>query len=122
MRELLCIVCPNGCTLQVEEGEGGIKVSGNKCARGVDFAKAEITNPVRTVTTTVRTAFSAAPVVPVRTDGEIPKGKIRELIGFLASLTVREPLGIGTPVVKNVLDLGVDVILTSNILKEAEYE
>jgi CxxC motif-containing protein len=102
----------------VEEGDEGIKVSGNKCRRGIDFAKAEIVNPMRTLTTTVRTVFPAAPVVPVRTSGEIPKGKIGELISFLSGLTLREPLEIGTAASENVLGLGVDVILTSNILRE----
>jgi CxxC motif-containing protein len=102
----------------VEEGEDGIKVSGNKCSRGSAFAKAEIVNPMRTLTTTVRTVFPAVPVVPVRTSGEIPKGKIGELIRFISGLTLREPLGIGMAASENVLGLGVDVILTSNILRE----
>ena len=49
MREMTCIVCPNGCHLSVE-GEGGmLRVSGNQCKRGEDFAKAELTHPMRTI-------------------------------------------------------------------------
>jgi CxxC motif-containing protein len=125
MREILCIVCPNGCRLTAEESPDGpekIKVSGNQCKRGVDFALAEMTNPVRTLTSTVRTAFPAVPALPVRTAGEIPKGKIREAMRFLNTLTVDQPLGIGEAAAKNMLGLGIDVIVTSNILKEAVYE
>ncbi len=53
--ELLCIVCPTGCRLAaVREEDGNISVSGNRCARGKAFAVAELTCPMRTLTTTVR--------------------------------------------------------------------
>ncbi|MDR1108400.1 MAG: DUF1667 domain-containing protein [Spirochaetaceae bacterium] len=118
MRPLTCIVCPNGCRLQVEVKSGEIRVSGNQCKRGAVFAKAEITHPTRTVTTTIRTVFPQAPVVPVRIRGEIPKDKIRDVMAFLGTLTLREPLGIGAVVVENLLGLGCDLIITSNILAE----
>jgi CxxC motif-containing protein len=118
MKELLCIVCPNSCRLQVEETAGGITVRGNQCRRGISFAEAEITNPVRTLTTTVRTAFPGVPAVPVRTDGEIPKGKVMEVMAYLNSITITEPLGLGAAAVENVLGLGRNVIITSAILEE----
>ncbi|MDR1374137.1 MAG: DUF1667 domain-containing protein [Treponema sp.] len=115
---MLCIVCPNGCRLQVEEGDGELSVTGNRCRRGVDFAGAEITSPMRSVTTTVRTLFPEIPVLPVRTSGEIPKGKIPELMQFLDGVVIKEPLGIGETAAENVLGLGIDMLVTSNILKE----
>ncbi|MDR2363347.1 MAG: DUF1667 domain-containing protein [Spirochaetaceae bacterium] len=119
---MTCIVCPNGCRIQVEKKAEGLAITGNQCKRGAAFAEAEITNPTRTVTTTVRTVFPRAPVVPVRTRGEIPKDKIRDLMAFLNTLTVTEPLGIGAAVVKNVLGLGRDVVVTSNVLAEEADE
>ena len=117
-REILCIACPNGCRLSVEGDADNLIVSGNQCKRGVDFAKAEITNPTRTLTTTVRSSFPGYPVLPVRTAGEIPKGKIREVMQYINTVTVNQPIGIGDTVVENVIGLGVNVIATSNILKE----
>jgi CxxC motif-containing protein len=117
MKELLCIVCPRGCRLQIEKTEQ-FTVSGNQCKRGVDFALAEMTNPTRVLTTTVRTSFPGVPVLPVRTEGEIPRGKIRALTDFLGSLSIDLPLGIGDPVAEDPLGLGIKVIATSNILKE----
>jgi len=116
--ELLCIVCPIGCRLRVEEGAKGLIVSGNQCSRGIDFAMAEITRPTRTLTTTVRTSFPGVPVLPVRTSGEIPKGKIRDAMRFINGITVNQLLGIGQIIAENMLDLGVNVIVTSNILRE----
>ncbi|MDR2068690.1 MAG: DUF1667 domain-containing protein [Spirochaetaceae bacterium] len=115
-RLLTCIVCPNGCRLTVEKKAEGFKITGNQCKRGIGFAEAEITHPARTLTTTVRTIFPQAPVLPVRTRGEIPKDKIREVMAFLNTITIREPLGIGAVAVENVLGLGRDVIVTSDML------
>ena len=117
-KEILCIACPNGCRLSVEGDAENLVVSGNQCKRGVDFAKAEIANPTRTLTTTVRSSFPGVPVLPVRTAGEIPKGKIREVMQYINTITVNKPIGIGEAVVENVIGLGVNVIATSNILKE----
>jgi CxxC motif-containing protein len=124
MKTILCIVCPNGCRLHAEKSAEGYAaedyaISGNKCQRGIDFAVAEITNPTRTLTTTVRTSFPGVPVLPVRTAGEIPKGKIREAMDCINAITVSRPLGIGEIVAENILGLGVDVIVTSGVLKEA---
>ncbi|MDR2741131.1 MAG: DUF1667 domain-containing protein [Treponema sp.] len=120
MKELICILCPNGCRLHIEETAAGLAVTGNLCGRGTGFAEAEITNPVRTVTTTVRTVFPDVPVLPARTDGEIPRGKMRDLVKAVNSIMVTEPLGIGETVLEDALGLGVNVIASSNILKEQE--
>ena len=73
--ELVCIVCPRGCRINVENGV----VSGNGCKRGEAFALSEMTCPMRTVCSTVATTFEDYPVLPVRTNGEIPKDKIQEI-------------------------------------------
>jgi CxxC motif-containing protein len=120
-RSFTCIVCPNGCRLQVEEKQGEIRVTGNQCKRGIAFAEAEVTNPTRTVTSTIRTVFPQVPVVPVRIRGEIPRDKIGEVMAFLNTVILREPLGIGAVAVENILGLGRDLILTSNVLAEALF-
>ncbi|MDR1785072.1 MAG: DUF1667 domain-containing protein [Spirochaetaceae bacterium] len=118
MKEMLCITCPNGCRLRVEGTPPDLSVTGNLCGRGVDFARAEMTAPMRTVTTTVSTAFPDMPALPVRTAGPIPRGRIRDLMALLGTVTVREPLGIGAVVVPDALGLGVDVIAASDGLRE----
>jgi CxxC motif-containing protein len=116
--EILCITCPNGCRLSIAGTAENFTVSGNQCKRGVDFARAEIAKPMRTLTTTVRTSFPGIPVLPVRTSGEIPKGKMRDIIKLINTVTVSQPLGIGDTVIENALDLGVNIIVTSNQLQE----
>lgn len=112
--ELTCIVCPNGCNLIAEiADDGSITVSGNKCKRGIDFATRELTEPTRTVCTTVRTNSYNVPTVSVRTSGEIPKDKIFEVIKAAQNVTVTAKLKIGDAVVKNLFGLNVDLIATS---------
>jgi len=122
MKELYCITCPVGCLLTVTEDNGGITVEGNTCKRGAEFAIAEIRNPMRTLTTTVRTTFPGVPVLPVRTDGEIPKGKIADVMRALNSVVVRQPLGCGDTVMENAADTGVRIIVTSNLLRHDARE
>lgn len=116
MREMTCITCPNGCILSVEEKDGRIVVTGNQCPKGEAFAKSELTNPMRTISTTVSTRDPAVPVVPVRVSGEIPKGRIFDVMKAINRLTVTAPVGRGAVLAADVLGLGVDVIVTSDVL------
>ncbi|MCX7655368.1 MAG: DUF1667 domain-containing protein [Treponemataceae bacterium] len=55
MKELTCIVCPQGCHLVVQEDTNGrLLVSGNRCPRGALYAQEELTTPKRLVTATCR--------------------------------------------------------------------
>ena len=122
MKELVCIECPNGCRLTVD-GEGeSLKVTGNRCKRGLDFAVSEMTCPMRTLCSTVKTAFAAAPVLPVRVSGEIPKSKVFDVMRELDKLTVSSPLKRGDTVIADVLGLGVDVMATSSLLSYIKEE
>ena len=118
MRELVCIVCPKGCTMKIEEKDGEISVTVNSCKRGASFAVSEMTEPKRTVCTTVRTVFKDAPVIPVRVSAEIPKDRIFDVMREINAVTLSSPVGRNDVIIKNVLGLGADVIATSGVLKE----
>lgn len=117
MREMVCIVCPRGCTMKID-GEGeNITVTGNSCKRGAQFAVSEMTAPTRTICTTVKTVFPEAPVLPVRVSAEIPKDRIFDVMREINKTTVSERIGRGDVVIKNVLGLEADIIATSSLLK-----
>jgi CxxC motif-containing protein len=123
MRELVCIVCPRGCSIRAEKKpDGTFDISGNTCRRGYDFAVSELTAPMRTICSTVKTDFSRCPVVPVRVSRDIPKERIFDVMREINRVKVTERLGRGDAVIKNVLGLGADVIITSDILKWDEVE
>lgn len=111
-REMTCIVCPMGCTLEVEyEGKDFISVKGNTCQRGADYAKTEIVSPVRTVTSTVR--CENGEVLPVKTDKPIPKDKIDECMKLINSYTALLPVSVGDIIIKDVF--GCNIVATKNI-------
>lgn len=117
---LVCIVCPNGCRLTVTIDGEDITVTGQKCPKGKTYAIAEMTEPKRSVTTTVRTVFEEAPVLPVRTNGEIPKDKIFDLMKLLDGFILNKRIKRGEAILRNVFDSGVDVIATSGMLMKEE--
>ena len=122
MKEMTCIVCPNGCSLTVEEGETGIKVKGNLCRRGEQFAVTELTHPMRTVCTTVRTTLPGVPVLPVRVSKEIPKEKIFEVMEEINRTVLNRPVKRGSVLIPDVLGLGADVITTGSIPWETQTQ
>lgn len=114
--ELICIGCPMGCMLTVETMEDGtMQVSGNTCMRGEIYAKKELINPTRILTSTVRVENGIHPVVSVKTAADIPKGKISECMEAIKKITVKAPVSIGDIVLRDVASTGVDVIATKNI-------
>lgn len=121
-QELVCIVCPNGCRLHLQwQEEGGpLTVTGNACPRGEAFARAELAHPMRSLTTTVRAVGGDLPVLPVRTDGEIPKEQIFAAIAALARVTASPPLRCGDIVCENLLGLGVNVVATCPLASREE--
>ena len=115
-KELICIGCPLGCNLTVEmDGGQVVSVNGNTCKRGDDYARKELTDPRRIVTSTVPVAGGNLPVVSVKTASDIPKGKIRECLCTLKGVTITAPVQIGDVIVENVADTGVDVVATKSI-------
>lgn len=118
MKQLVCIGCPRGCRLTVEEKDGEYIVTGNTCPRGKAFAISEMTAPKRTICSTVKTVFAGCPVLPVKVSDDIPKEKIFDVMREINAVTLGERIGRGDVVIENVLGLGVDVISTSDLLKQ----
>lgn len=115
-KDMICIVCPNGCKIHSElDDNGNLKVMGNKCVRGIKFARDEMTGPTRSLTTTVATCFPHMPYLPVRTDGEIPRDMMKKVMLVLNEITVNETVSCGQVIITNILDTGIDVIATADI-------
>ncbi len=114
MKEFICIVCPRGCHLKVDDN---MNVTGNTCPRGKVYALNEITNPTRMITSTVAIESSELCRVPVMTSSPIPKGKIFDVMAEINKVRVKAPVKINDVIIKNVLGLNSDIIATRNILK-----
>ena len=111
--KMTCIVCPNGCQLEVLVDEDDVAdVSGNRCMRGYAYAQKEVLSPTRTVTTTLEVEGGELPRVSVKTEREIPKDRIMDCMQALA------PVQIGDIVAQNVAGTGIDVVATVNVHKK----
>ena len=112
--ELICIVCPLGCSLQVEQDDDGTvrSVKGNTCPRGAAYGKEEVTNPTRTLTSTVRTADGR--LVAVKTDRPIPKGKLFEAMERVNKVTAQTPVSIGDVLLDDLF--GAHLVATANLV------
>ncbi len=115
MKEITCTLCPNGCGLEVDEKDGKWIIKGNLCSMGKEFAIYEMTNPTRSVCTTVKTVFRELPRLPVKTDGEIPKKLVFDFMVEMKNVIVEKRVSVGDIIVKNVLSTGVNVVSTSKI-------
>lgn len=116
-RELTCIGCPLGCSITVTmNGTDIVSVTGNTCPRGDAYARKEVTNPTRIVTSTVRVEGGISPMVNVKTASDIPKAKIFECVSALKNVVVTAPVKIGDVVLSNVAGTGVDVVAAKNIV------
>ena len=111
---LTCIICPNGCQLTVDED---LNVTGNKCLRGVEYGKQEVTDPRRTVTSTVRIDSKEMFVLPVKTNGTVRKDAIFEVMKVVNQTHVKAPIHIGDVLVKNIANTGVDLVATRDVLR-----
>lgn len=109
MKELICIVCPNGCRLKVDENHS-FAVSGHKCPRGEAYGREELICPMRTLTSTVRLEGAALPRLPVKTDRPIPKAKLAEAMKCLDGILIRSPVKRGDLICENIADSGADLI------------
>ena len=118
MKEMICIVCPMGCHLTVDDSNlEDIKVTGNTCARGPKYAREECTCPKRMVTSVVKVKGGEIAMVSVKTSDSIKKELIFDALETLKDVVVEAPVKIGDVVIKNVLNTGVDFIATKNVNK-----
>lgn len=116
MKEFICINCPLGCHLVVDDSDkNNIIVTGNTCPRGKTYGINEILNPKRMVTSSVCVLNGENNVVSVKTKEAIPKGLIFESLEILKNIKVNAPVHIGDVIVKNVLNTNVDIIATRNV-------
>ena len=112
-RELTCIVCPQGCNIKVEIEEGKpTKIEGNTCKRGYDYAYSEVTNPVRTLTTTIK--LENGEMLSVKTDKPIPKGLIFKCMEEINKIKVKAPIKLGEILLENILNTGSNIIATKS--------
>lgn len=112
MKELTCIVCPRGCRLKVDDN---MEVTGNACPRGKIYAINELTNPTRTITSSIRVSNRPYTLVSVKTDKPVPKDKMFDVMKEIDKLSIDAPTRIGQVVLANVLGTDSNIVITKDI-------
>ena len=109
-RNLTCIICPRGCALTADITESGVTVTGYTCPKGEEYAINECTNPLRTVTATIRAENRKDTMISVKTDRPVPKSKMMAVIELLRKTEVNAPVAIGDVVLADVF--GANIVVT----------
>ncbi len=120
MKDVICIVCPNSCHLQVDPKTNN--VIGQLCPRGEAYAIQEITNPKRSITSSVKTIYKEQPLISVRTVSEVNKNLIPMIMQEIKKIVLDKPLPRATVIIENVAGSGVDIITTTTLHKGDSYE
>ena len=115
-KNIICVACPMGCGVTVDIADNGeiLSVTGNTCKRGDTYARAECTNPVRSLATTVRVTDGIYNVVPCKSSGALPKDKITECMEVINKVEVNAPVKLGDVLVENILGTGINIVATNH--------
>lgn len=117
--EFLCVVCPNGCLIDAEFTESNppklISFEGNKCARGEDWIRQEIENPLRTFSSNVIVKHGNFITGSVRINKPVPLAKVKAVMEEIRKLTPEAPLHIGDVLLKNPAGTDTEIIATRNV-------
>jgi len=116
----LCIGCPLGCRLEVDDTEAQeiVEVRGFNCKRGEAYARQEHVEPQRMVTTTVAVTNGLWARLPVRTTAPIPKDRVVELCQQLHQLQVTAPVEIGQVILAHALGTDASVVASRSMAKK----
>lgn len=114
-REMVCVSCPMGCAITVELDDNNevISVTGNTCPRGDKYARQECTYPERMLTSTVKVEGGRLPVVPVKSASPIPKEMLFDAMKEVNKVTLKAPVTFGDVAVKDILGTGIDIVVTN---------
>ena len=115
-KEIICTVCPRGCTVTVNgDGKNVQTVEGYGCKRGLEYASAEYAHPVRILTTLVKIDGVQNDLLPVRSNQPLPKEKLFDCMDVIRATSVKLPVNRYDVIIPNICGTGVDIVATKNV-------
>ena len=108
---VICTVCPMGCRITVD-ADG--MTHGNTCKRGETYARQEVTEPKRTLTSTIATTDGR--FVPVRTDRAIPQRLVHDCIKEINNQSLLLPIRRGEIIIKGIGGTDANLIAARTIV------
>ena len=120
-KTIICTVCPNGCEVVAEyTSKDDVKLSGNRCKRGIEYCINECFDPKRTFTSSVAIKGAARRRMPVRTTAPIPKAQLFACAEALRGVTLEAPVACGQVVIPDVLGSGADLVACMSLDKKED--
>ena len=118
--KVCCTTCPKECVITVSITDGVIdRVEGQGCKRGKKFAEKELTNPERTLTSTILVEYGdKVYLLPVKTADPIPKKDLAMAMNVIRKARLIGPCQMGDVVISNICGTGVDVVACRSIKEE----
>ena len=110
-----CIVCPNDCEISAETAADGLCITGEGCPRGRTYVMQEMTDPQRTIATSMRVEGGETDLCSVRLTKPIPKARIMEAVAAIHERTLKAPVASGSVVIAGILGTDSDVIATKDV-------
>ena len=118
-KQFTCIICPIGCKILVETDGKKLKIlEGNKCKKGIEYAKSEALDPRRNLTSSVLVENGKWPLVSVKTTKPVPKDKIFDVLKEIKEKKINAPVKLGQKLMKNVANTGIDIVATKTVEKK----
>jgi len=114
--EYICIVCPNGCRLTVEQTPDGVVVKGHRCPNGESYGRDEYLDPRRVVTAVVRTDDPDHPCAPVKSERPVAKKDIMSVLRHLYGIRVTLPVRSGDACIADCCGTGISIVFTRTLL------
>ena len=118
MKQFVCIRGPRGCRVQIDETT--LETTGNSCPRGAEYAKDELTNPTRTLTSTVIVENAVIRRCPVKTDRPIPKPIVEDAAKALDGMKIEAPVRPGQILVEHFMGTEANLVATRTIGKRED--
>jgi CxxC motif-containing protein len=108
-----------GCEMNVSTNScGQIDVDGSTCKIGKEYAKDELLNPRRIVTSTIKVTNGCRSLVSVWTTGAVLKDKVYDIMNELERVVIEAPVKVHQIIIKNICNLGVDIESSGNVARE----
>jgi len=118
-KEITCIVCPIGCKILVKKDGSNVKIiDGNKCKRGVEYARSEALDPRRMLTSSILVLGGEWPLVSVKSTQPVAKKHLFSVLSEIKKAKIKAPVKLGQVLIKNVSNTNIDIIATKNINKK----
>ncbi len=115
IQKVICTCCPRGCHLQVSR-DPSYNVIGNHCPKGREYGIDEVTQPKRTVTSTVATEGGSLKRLPVRTDRPIDRRGIANVMVLIQNTFVKAPIRRGDVILENIVGSGANLIACRDLI------